>query len=106
VIAPFPEDVLHERDMVEGSHMLLRAINHYQYRQRLGLPQVSLPGGRFRWRGHTSGSDASYQVYQRSEALTRAQLKIERAETLRTIRDPCTYCGTRADYGCDHRGAI
>jgi hypothetical protein len=54
------------------------------------------------WRDNTIMTQATSDMGRRA---------VERGEELRAVReravdrDPCTYCGTRADYGCKHQVA-
>lgn len=105
MIGPLPEDLLQERNFVEGSRMLLSAIEYYHNRAAHGLPQRPLPGQRFRWGRMAQPHEVTPKAAERRrEVLARIEARDARADAQRTRRDPCFRCGTRGDHGCEHLG--
>ena len=101
----------HHSEMERGSAWLLNAIRL----ARRGVPPENatikaIGRGKLLWRDESSAA-----TWQRDETSCRSEmarrvhaLALQRdalAEAQRTHRDPCFFCGTRADYGCGCEGA-
>lgn len=54
----------------------------------------------FLWRSSQGATTTKPHAVETSRAYE------AKVDSLRVYRDPCTYCGTRADFGCKHRGVL
>lgn len=81
-------------DAINGSNAMLAALAGEHGPQEF---KWKAPAGNWKRR---DDSMTSGFMYHRVSLIHQREAH---AESLRVFRDPCTYCGTRADIGCKHR---
>lgn len=89
-------DQVFEKEMIKGSQALLEALTSGYGPDRMKWERYAYTGN---WK-QDPDSESSHLMVHRVSLISQREAF---TDTLRVDRDPCTYCGTRADIGCKHR---